>query len=117
MQTIYAEEGPTAGKKYADERLFNAATQVALLKSFVAQYTTRWKFTSWGEYSGGPEYGWITKLKFKTASDIYVKNNPGKTIKGLQNFCSPMIRNMLGQDYHKGKSVYSRWLEGEVFGA
>lgn len=105
------------GKKYADDRLFNAATQIGLLKSFVSRYKSRWKFTAWGEYKDGPEYGWITSLKFQTAVDVYVKNNPGKTKKDLQDFCAPMIKNMLGADVHKGKSVYTRWLEGEIFGA
>ena len=104
------------GKTYADERLFNAATQIALLKSFVSRYTARWKFTAWGEYTNGPEYGWITNLKFKTAVDVYVRNNPGKNEKDLQDFCAPMIKNMLGASVHKGKSVYNRWLDGEVFG-
>lgn len=117
MEQIYKEEGSKAGKKYADERLFNAATQIGLLKSFVSNYPRRWKFTPWGEYENGPEYGWITKLNFKTAVDIYVKNNPGKTKEDLQKFCAPMIDNMLGAKVHKGKAVYGRWLEGEIFGA
>ena len=105
------------GKKYADDRLFNAATQIGLLKSFVSRYTSRWKFTAWGEYASGPEYGWITRLKFKTAVDVYVRNNPGKNEKDLQDFCAPMIKNMLGASAHNGRAVYNRWLEGEIFGA
>lgn len=115
MKTIYKDEGERAGRKYADPLVFTPAVQIEILKKFNANYTAKnnWKYTAWGEYSGGPEYGWITALKFKTAVGFYVKNNPGKTEEDLKNFCKGWIGNML--DSHDGKSVYSRWLNGEVF--
>lgn len=117
MEQIFKEEGSKGGKKYADDRLFNAATQIGILKSFVSDYPSRWKFSPWGEYSGGPAYGWITKLKFQIAVDVYLRNNPGKTKKDLQKHCAPMVDSMLGLSFHQGKSVFNRWLDGEVFGA
>lgn len=119
MQEIYAAEGIGGGKKYADERLFNAATQIGILKQFVSAYVSNkalnkrgWYYTSWGEYSGAPQYGWIRDLKFQTAVDIYLRNNPDKKIEDLKNHCAPLVENMISKS---GKLVYKRWLEGEVF--
>ena len=105
------------GKKYADDRLFNAATQIGILKEFVARYPyskfkNGWKFTSWGEYSGANAYGWIRDLKFQTAVDIYIKNNAGKTKEDLQKLCANLIKNMINP---QGKAVFNQWLGGEVF--
>ena len=80
--------------------------------SYVEKYTTRWKFTNWGEYENGPDYGWITSLKFDTAVQFYVENNPGKTKKDLITFCKPFIRNMI---IPASKTNYIQWLNGEIF--
>lgn len=100
------------GREFADPRLFMPINQIMLLVSYVEEYTTRWKFTSWGEYDNGPAYGWITKLKFDTAVQFYVENNPGKTRQGLVNFCKPFIRNMI---IPESKVNYTQWLNGETF--
>lgn len=104
-----------AARNLCDPRLFVPIVQILFLKDFVANYTTRYKFTPWGEYSGGPQYGWIHKLKFNTAVQFYVENNPGKTKEDLIRFCKPMIGNFLATNT-LGKANYLKWLNGEVFG-
>lgn len=101
------------GRALADPRLFIPITQIMILANSISHYKTRWKFTNWGEYENGPEYGWITKLKFETAVQFYVENNPGKTRNDLVDFCKPMIRNMI---ITKGKINFNAWLAGETFG-
>lgn len=116
MLEIFQNEGSTAGLKYADPILFQPITQVMLLKTFIPIIPPKgeWQFAPWGEYSvtGGPVYGWITKLKFKTAVKFYTENT-GKKEQDLKNYCSNFINEMKNQN---GKSVYTRWLNGEVFG-
>ena len=74
-----------------------------------------WYFNAWGEYAGANRYGWIRHLKFKTAVEFYVKNNPGKTEEDLIKHCKPFIKNMRKENVD-GIAVYARWLAGEVFG-
>lgn len=120
MEEIYEAEGIGGGKKYADERLFNAATQIGILKSFVSNYPyskfkNGWKFTSWGEYKDqAANYGWIRDLKFKTALDIYLRNNPDKKAEEFKKYCLGLLDNMVSKS---GKLAFKRWLEGEVFSA
>ena len=113
-------EFTTKGKPYSDPIMWTAIAQIAILKMQVQGYINNrglnrrgWYFTPWGEYSGGPAYGWITKLKFKTAVEFYVKNNPGKTEEDLKKHCQPFIDNMI---IAAGKAVYQQWLNGQVFG-
>ena len=116
METIFKTEGIGGGRKYADPILFWPAVQVQLLKLITdSSGNPNWKFSPWGEYGGGPAYGWITKLKFKTAVDFYVKNNPGKTEEDLKSFCRPFVDNMK-KFSPEGIAVYSQWLDGVVFG-
>jgi hypothetical protein len=113
-------EFTTKGKPYSDPIMWTAIAQIAILKMQVQGYINNrglnrrgWYFTPWGEYSGGPAYGWITKLKFKTAVEFYIKNNPGKTEEDLRKHCEPFIDNMI---ISAGKAVYQQWLSGQVFG-
>ena len=116
METIFREEGQQAGRIYANPALFYPAVQVQLLKLITdSPGNPNWKFSPWGEYDGGPAYGWITKLKFKTAVEFYVKNNPGKTEEDLKSFCRPFVDNMKRYS-PEGIEVYNQWLNGEVFG-
>ena len=110
----------TTGKPYSDSTMWTAVAQIAILKMQVDGYINNrvlnrrgWYYTPWGEYSGGPAYGWITKLKFKTAVEFYVKNNPGKTEQDLKKHCEIFIENMI---IPAGKAVFQQWLNGEVFG-
>jgi hypothetical protein len=116
METIFREEGQEAGRNYANPVLFYPAVQVQLLKLITdSPGNPNWKFSPWGEYGGGPAYGWITKLKFKTAVKFYVENNPGKTEEDLKSFCRPFVDNM--KKYSpEGIEVYNQWLDGVVFG-
>lgn len=114
------EELTTKGKAYSDPILWTPIAQIAVLKMQVQNYINNkglnrrgWYYSPWGEYGGGPEYGWITKLKFKTAVEFYVKNNPGKTEEDLKKHCRPFIENM---ENTAGKTVYNQWLNGQVFG-
>lgn len=109
----------TKGKPYSDPVLWTAVGQIGLLNKFIARYRADsglerrgWYYTGWGEYQGGPAYGWITGLKFKTAVEFYVKNNPGKTEEDLKKHCQAFLGNMVVQ---AGKAVYAQWLNGEVF--
>lgn len=105
-----------AVRNLCDSRLFTPITQILFLKNFVSHYKTRFKFGPWGEYEGGPEYGWITNLKFNTAVQFYVENNPGKTKQDLIKFCKPMIKNFASTST-LGKASFVQWLSGEVFGS
>lgn len=102
--------------------MWTAIGQIAILKMQVQTYLNDpglnrkgWYYTPWGEYSGANQYGWIRHLKFKTAVEFYVKNNPGKTEEDLIKHCKPFKDNM-HKDNEDGKAVYARWLAGEVFG-
>lgn len=103
------------GKDEIDPRLFQPINQINLVVSYVEAYKTRWKFTSWGEYANGPEFGWITRTKFQTAVDFYVRNNPNKNKGNLVAFAnnSVFLNSMIVQ---KSKENYSAWLQGQVFG-
>lgn len=103
------------GREFADPRLFMPVNQIQLLVSYVQDYPSRWKFRNWGEYENGPSYGWITKLKFETAVQFYVENNPGKTRKDLIDFCNHKTfwDNMV---IPESKVNYVQWLNGETFG-
>jgi len=110
------------GKPLADPNLWTAVGQIAILKMQVQNYIDDpgnnkrgWYYSPWGEYSGANQYGWIRHLKFKTAVEFYVKNNPGKTEEDLIKHCRPFIHNMRKEN-QDGKAVYARWLAGEVFG-
>jgi hypothetical protein len=111
----------TSGKPYSDPVLWTPVAQLAILKMQIQDYLNNatlnkrgFYFAPWGEYPGGPEYGWITKVKFNTAVEFYTKNNPGKTKEDLQKKCKIILENMIRPG---GKAVFAQWLEGEVFGA
>lgn len=117
MKETFKKGGSNAGKLLFDPIFFTPIAQVMLLKMFVANYTDKkfsngWKFTAWGEYTNGPEYGWITKLKIATAIKYYVENT-GKSEKEFKDWALNLSSNMTTQ---KGKSVYSQWVDGKVFG-
>jgi hypothetical protein len=104
-----------AGRELIDPRLFQPINQINLVVSYVEAYTSRWKFTSWGEYRNGPEYGWINRTKIQTAIDYYVRNNPGKTKNNYIRWANHRIMReaMIVQ---KSKENYAAWLQGQVFG-
>lgn len=111
------KEVTTKGKPYSDPAMWTAIAQIAILKMQVSNYPYNkfkngWKFTAWGEYTGGPAYGWVTALKFRTAVEFYVKNNPGKTEEDLKKHCQGFYDNMI---ISAGKAVYAQWLNGQVF--
>lgn len=110
-----------SGKPYSDPVMWTPIAQLAILKMQIQDYLNNtvlnrrgFYFQAWGEYAGGPEYGWITKIKFNTAVEFYTKNNPGKTKEDLQALCQEIPKNMI---IPAGKAVYAQWLQGEVFGA
>ena len=105
------------GREFADPRLFTPINQIRLLVSYVEEYKYRWKFTSWGEYPNGPAFGWITKLKFDTAVQFYVENNPGKTKADLLKFCSEPAPGGFRDSMiiPASKINYTKWLNGETF--
>jgi hypothetical protein len=104
-----------AGRDQIDPRLFQPINQINLVVSYVEAYTGRWKFTSWGEYPNGPEYGWINRTKIQTAIDYYVRNNPGKTKDNYIRWANHKVMRdaMIIQ---KSKENYAAWLQGQVFG-
>jgi hypothetical protein len=111
----------TSGKPYSDPVMWTAIGQLAILKMQIQPYLSNatlnrrgFYFQAWGEYEGGPAYGWITKVKFNTAVEFYTKNNPGKTKEDLQKACKEIPKNMI---IPAGKAVFAQWLEGQVFGA
>ena len=108
---IYRKLGQ--GREFANPLLFLPVNQIQLLVSFVQEYKSRWKFTNWGEYPNGPNYGWITKLKFNTAAQFYVENNPGKTKSDLIAFCNHKI--FWDSMIPASKVNYLQWLNGEIF--
>ena len=101
------------GREQIDPRLFQPINQINLLVSYVRAYTKRWKFTSWGEYENGPEYGWINRTKFQTAVDYYIRNNPGKTKEDLVRWARPLLKNMI---IEKSRTNFEAWLNGQTFG-
>jgi hypothetical protein len=105
-----------AGRDQINPVLFQPINQINLVLSYVEDYKNRrWKFTSWGEYPNGPEYGWINKTKFQTAVDYYVRNNPSKTKANLITWANngSIINSMI---IEKSKQNYAAWLQGQVFG-
>ena len=106
-----------AGRELVDPRLFQPINQINLLVSYVEAYTNSrfrngWKFSSWGEYDGGPEYGWINETKIQTAIDYYVRNNPGKTKNDYITWANGLKTNMI---IEKSKKNYAAWLQGQFF--
>ena len=105
-----------AGRDQINPVLFQPINQINLLLSYVEDYKNRrWKFTSWGEYDNGPEYGWIHRTKFQTAVDYYVRNNPSKNKNDLINWANnkSIVDSMI---IPKSKENYAAWLQGQVFG-
>jgi hypothetical protein len=101
------------GRESVNPALFAPINQINLLVSYVEAYKRKWKFTSWGEYPFGPEYGWIHRTRFQTAVDFYVRNNPGKSKQDLINWARPLLNNMI---IPKSRENFSAWLNGSTFG-
>jgi hypothetical protein len=106
-----------AGREIIDPRLFQPINQINLLVSYVEQYTDSrfrngWKFRNWGEYDGGPKYGWINETKIQTAIDYYVRNNPGKTKNDYITWANGLKKNMIIEN---SKKNYAAWLQGQFF--
>lgn len=103
----------SAARLLADPVLFTPIVQVDLIKKFLKGYSGDWKFEPWGEYAGDhPTYGWIHGLKFNTAVDFYLRNNPNKKREDLVNHCKKFIPFMKRKN---SKDNYNAWLEGQVF--
>jgi hypothetical protein len=67
---------------------------------------------NWGEYPGGPVSGWFSKLKFQTAVNYYIANNPGKTREDLKSW---MKKKGADSGLPTTKKYLDKWLEGYVF--
>lgn len=128
MKKWFAAEPNKAmtGKVHSDPRLWNALTQIYLAKIMTTQKTDGWMFWNWGEYPKTqgkvgdpydpnirPPTGWLRELKFQTAVNFYVTNNPGKTREDLVKWVKKP-GNMDG-NARSTKEFLDRWLQGTVF--
>ena len=106
------EFGISEGKTHSDPRLWNALTQIFLLEKLTSGVKDGWMWWNWGEYSGGPASGWLAKLKFQTAVNYYVANNPGKTREDLKSWIK---KKGTDKNLNSSKKYLDKWLEGYVF--
>ncbi len=104
--------GISEGKSHSDPRLWNALTQIFLLSRLTSNKKDSWMWWNWGEYSGGPASGWLAKLKFQTALNYYLTNNPGKTAEDLKSWVK---RKGTDKNLPSSKTYLDRWLQGYVF--
>ena len=104
--------GISEGKVHSDPRLWNALTQIFLLSKMTSGIKDGWMWWNWGEYSGGPVSGWLAKLKFQTAVNYYVANNPGKTREELKTWVK---KKGTDKNLNSSKKYLDKWLEGYVF--
>ena len=116
--------GVSEGKIHADSRLWNALTQIFLLEKMSSGLKDGWMWWNWGEYgtegnvgdaysdSKRPPAGWLRGLRFQTAVNYYIANNPGKTVEDLKLWVKKK-----GTDGRRRstKEFLDRWLEGYVF--
>ena len=68
-------------------------------------------FFPWGDYGGGPPWGWISNVKFSTAAGLYA--SLGKPISGLQDWVVKMFETAgKGSD----SAPYGRnWTQGYMY--
>ena len=116
--------GISEGKIHSDPRLWNALTQIFLLSKMTSNRKDMWMWWNWGEYgtegkvgeaysnSKRPPAGWLRGLKFQTAVNYYVANNPGKTAENLKSWVK--IKGT-DKNLRSSKEFLDRWLEGYVF--
>lgn len=104
--------GISEGKSHSDPRLWNALTQIFLLPKLTDNRKDMWMWWNWGEYQGGPASGWLAKLKFQTALNYYLANNPGKTAEDLKSWVK---RKGTDKNLPSSKTYLDRWLQGYVF--
>ena len=117
-------QGISEGKSHSDPRLWNAITQIFLLSKMTYNEKDKWMWTNWGEYyregnvgdaydpDKRPPPGWLRGLKFQTAVNYYVANNPGKTAEDLKLWVK---RKGTDKNLRSSKEFLDRWLEGYVF--
>jgi hypothetical protein len=72
---------------------------------------TGYVFKPWGDYGGGPTYGFLSNIKFSIARDLYV--SLGKTEQQLKDWVLKMFQTS-GKN-SKAAPYAARWLEGEEF--
>ena len=104
--------GISEGKSHSDPRLWNALTQMFLLPKLTDNRKDMWMWWNWGEYQGGPTSGWLAKLKFQTAVNYYIANNPGKTAEDLKSWVK---RKGTDKNLPSSRVYLDRWLQGYVF--
>lgn len=68
-------------------------------------------FSPWGDYGGGPTYGFISNLKFSTVRDMYISS--GKTEQQLKDWVLKMFETS-GKG-SKSAPYAERWVEGWEF--
>ena len=70
-------------------------------------------FYPWGDYGGGPPFGFISNLKFSTARDMYVSS--GKTEQQLKDWVVKMFQTS-GKN-SKSAPYAEKWIQGWEFRA
>lgn len=60
-------------------------------------YSKKYIFTPWGDYNGGPYYGFLSNTKFQIAVEVY-KANTNKTADDLKNWVRQMMSETLTQE-------------------
>jgi hypothetical protein len=103
--------GISEGRQYTDERMFKPIVQIFILKQ-ITQGRHGWIFSPWGEYPGAPVAGWLRELKFQTAVNFYIANNPTKTIEDLRTWVKQKGSD---KNANSSKLYLDRWLQGYVF--
>ncbi len=116
--------GISEGKLHSDPRLWNALTQIFLLSELTAKRKDMWMWWNWGEYgtegkvgeaysaSKRPPAGWLRGLKFQTAVNYYLANNPGKTAEDLKSWVK---KKGTDKNLRSSKEFLDQWLAGYVF--
>jgi len=73
-------------------------------------------FGPWGDYDGGPTYGFISNVRFETAVEIYVSNTTG-TRQDLVDWTLQMFDNAIKSNGEPSpsKEHAEEWTQGWVF--
>jgi hypothetical protein len=68
-------------------------------------------FSAWGDYGGGPPFGFLSNLKFSTARDLYIST--GKTEQQLKDWVLKMFQTS-GKG-SKSAPYAEKWVQGYEF--
>jgi len=112
--------------QYVDEKVWVPINQVYMLYTVIRSstptlqmtedsklgYNGEYIFYPWGDYDGGPYYGFISNVKFSNAASIYTQKT-GKSVNDLKQW----VLNMFEGPGSSSKSAQyaERWVNGTIF--